>query len=163
MRDIDKQLIEEEFKRVDCDYAEELQLTYDFIVETFKHWQVKEYTDHFYDQDCPEWDCTQSSCEDCHKYDDYKGSKEQLSTNNWVDIWGEGIWGESQQSVDERVKQILISILDDEDINYRLWTFERDGYRFIYYYNRDRFSDNWFCFEKKHGNSTKLVKGDNNT
>lgn len=150
MRRLDKDLIEEEMKRVGCYYAEELELTNDYITELFKDWQVREYTDHFYDEDCPEINCFKDiNCTECGLFWNYKNSKEQLSHNNWVDIWGRGYWDEPQESVDNRVKILLMKIMDDPDLEYRLWTFDDEELRLIYYYNRDRFSDNWFVFEKR--------------
>lgn len=149
MRDLDKELLVAEICRVTHQEVFELELTYDYIIELFKDWQIKEYTDHFYDSDCPIYDCDKSDCEDCEEYEQYQSSREQLSFNNWVDIWGRDYWSESQQTVDNRVKALLIDMMEDEDLEYRLWTFDMDGYRYIYYYNRDRYSDNWFCFERR--------------
>ena len=131
MRDIDKELLVKEICRVTDEEAVELELSYDYIIDLFKHWHIKEYTDHFYD-------------------DDRYNRKEQLYHNNWIDVWGRGIWGESQERINQRVLSIFISILEeDNDKEYRLWTFDMNGYRYIYYYNRDRFSDNWFLFKHK--------------
>lgn len=149
MRDWEKELIVKEISRVSKQGATELELTYDYIVELFKHYDVEEFTDHFYDQDCPNYECDKECCEDCEIYNTYRGSKEQLSYNNWVDVWAPGIWGWSQETANILAREYLDDILDDEDIEYRLWTFDQDDKRWIYYYNRDRVSDNWFLFRRK--------------
>ena len=150
MNDLDKKLIELEMKRLDVKYAEELELTYDYIYWLFKEYWVEEYANLFYDSSPKECnDCTIDGCDGCEIWDKWHLSEKQLSFNNWVDVWGRGIWDESQQSVDNRVKQIFLNILDDEDLEYRLWIFERDGKKWIYYYDRDRFSDYWFIFRRK--------------
>lgn len=151
MRDLDKFLAIQEIGRITTDPVEELELTYDYICWLFDNYEVREYSNLFYDNDPPE-------CRDCHRVDwcekcdiekEWHNSEEQLSFNNWIDVWGEGIWGNSQQSVDNRVKWIFLDMLYEEDMEYRLWTFDRDNEKWVYYYNRDRFSDYWFIFRRK--------------
>ena len=149
MRELDKELLVAEICRVTHQEVFELELTYDYIIELFKHWQVQEYSDLFYDTECPYYNCDELSCDNCRVCEEYKGSRAQLSYNNWFDTWGRDTWGEPQQTIDNRVKDMLINILDDDDLEWRLWTFDMDDHRYIYYYNRDRFSDNWFLFERR--------------
>lgn len=127
LREMDYRLIESEMKRHNVEYIEELELTYDYILELFKHYDVSEYTNHFYDRmpdQCDE--CEEDSCDGCNVYKDYCGTEDQLSCESWVDVWGAGIWGESQQDVNNRVKAILLDILyNDDDKMDRLWIKKR--------------------------------------
>lgn len=149
LRDMDYRLIESEMKRHNVEYIEEMELTYNYIMELFKHYDVHEYTSHFYDgmpDQCDE--CEKDSCDSCNVYKDYCGTEDQLSRETWVDVWGAGIWGESQRSVNNRVKAILLDILyNDDDKMDRLWINKENNYVNLFYYNRDRHSDNWFVFK----------------
>lgn len=149
MRDLDIELIEREFKKRDIKYAIELTLTYDYICELFKDWHIVEYSDSFFDQDCPNHYCDRHTCEGCPEWEIYQGSWEQLSFNNWFDVYGRGYWGATQDQADHNAKERLMEIMEADDLEYRLWTFIRNDNLWIFYYNRDRFADNWFIFEPK--------------
>lgn len=150
MRDLDKELVVKEISKMTTQEVVELELTYDYIVELFKDYKVVEFADLFYDEDCPLHHCDKDmDCRECLIFQRYQGSKEQLSVNNWVDLWGVGYWGASQHTSDMAAKGRLEAIAEDDDLEYRLWTFDRGDERLIYYYNRDRFADNWFVFKRR--------------
>ena len=161
MRDLDKELIVKEISKMTSNEVVELELTYDYIVELFKQFRVIEFADVFYDEDCPLSSCDDDmDCRNCIIFKKYKGSREQLSYNNWVDLWGVGYWGASQHTADMAAKGRLECIMEEDDLEYRLWTYDQKNERLIYYYNRDRFADTWFVFRKREKNGT--TNGSNN-
>lgn len=166
LRDIDKELIEQESHRfdtktikrwlkplIDCDIVKSLE-------DLLKDYNLHEFTIHWYDSS-PKFDniscdlCEKDiSCSECKIWKEWNFSKEQLSFNNWIDVEGPGIWGMTQEECNNRAKEDLEKICEDEDFPIRTFYYQPSDkdYFHIFYYNRDReHCDYWFVFKKKAG------------
>ena len=84
-------------------------------------------------------------------YKEYKNSERRLTFNNWQDLFGEGIWGMSQERVDKLARDTFKSIqrfnVSKKD---RLYISYKDDEIRIYFYGRDFDElDYWFVFKKR--------------
>ena len=162
LTEMDKRLIAKEEKRFS--HIEKLVPLFDSsnpiksIEELFKNYNVQETTQHWYDSS-PRFDdiscdlCEDKKCNDCEAWEKWNGSEKQLSFNNWIDVYGPGIWDMSQEECDEQAKEILTKTLSKGENIERLFfvksTKESEYYN-IFYYNRDRkYFDWWFVFKRK--------------
>jgi len=124
------------------------------IGKVLRKYYAHEITERWYDSMAPECErCEDCQCEKCEVWERYRGSEEQLSYANWIDAWGAGIWGMTQQEVDDFAKELLTKhITKDKGHKERLFysTTSDPNQLIIFYYNRDRQgSDYWFIFQKK--------------
>jgi len=130
------------------------------IEELFENYHIQETTQHWYDSSPNECDtCNKhySKCNKCQLWKEWEGSEKQLSLNNWIDVYGPGIWGMSQEESDEQARDILNKAISKEENMERLFfcvpqIINKKEYFDIFYYNRDReHSDWWFVFRRAPG------------
>ena len=133
------------------------------IEDLFENYHIQETTEHWYDSspyECDNCEKHYLKCSECKIWEKWNGSEKQLSFNNWIDVYGPGIWGMSQEECDEQAKEILSNALTKEENLERLFFSEsnikkeKQVYHFydIFYYNRDRqYYDWWFVFRRKNG------------
>lgn len=150
LTDLDKELIEGEMRRFNMKYMEGLELTSDFIDRLFASYDLFEWTVCWYDSPPKECDnCSYDiSCLECEPLKKWSGSREQLSYNNWIDVYGPGYWGWNQSKSNLTAKEFFNTILESDTEN-KLWIGEKRGYLNIYFYDRPEFaSDQWFVFKR---------------
>lgn len=125
-----KDLIDEELTRINKDRVyTKLKPSNRFIDWLFRHYYTIEFYIHYYD----------------NAYDE-----ENLTFNNWVDPYGEGIWGMSQRKVDQISRDTLYEVRSkpvkkDE----RLYIAYEDDYIFIYWYGRDFMDEDYWWVMKR--------------
>jgi hypothetical protein len=123
------------------------KLTQRFIDWLFSKYSTHEFSEHFYDSepDVPEeWESVEDRWDNSEFLKVWeKLVKEyeprRITFNNWIDPFGDGIWGMDQGKVDEIARNALKEIMDmDVDLSERLYIgFGKDGYAFLYFYGRD--------------------------
>ena len=139
------------------------------IEDLFEQYEIQEITQHWYDSE-PKDETGYSICEkcevssnprcnkNCNIWNNWEKSEQQLSFNNWIDVYGPGIWDMTQEESDEQAKNILSNALTKGENLERLFFSEnntkkeKQTYHFydIFYYNRDRkYYDWWFVFRRK--------------
>lgn len=137
-KDIRDNYIQHEMES-DTDISE-FKLTKRFISWLFNHYYCWEYSVNFYDE-------IEASVYD---YDTmtYTGEirprtwDERICFNNWVDLFGEGIWGMNQRQVDQYAKQLMNDFRKAGHINdSRCWIgnlkWEELEFVHVYLYGRD--------------------------
>lgn len=160
LRDLDKKLIEKEKHRFDTKEfkrdlfpLESCPIAYEAL---FTKYDLHEFTEHWYDGDPPQCRlCNNYICEDCNARKQWMGSEEQLSFNNWIDVWGPGIWDMNQSECNRMVKDIFRNeIYKDTEMKDRLFWYQppTQEYFHMFYYNRDRKNkDYYFIFKMREG------------
>lgn len=123
------------------------------IEELFANYHIHETTQHWYDSDPNEChNCKRRECRNCTIWKKWEYSEKRLSFNNWIDVYGPGIWDMSQEESDKQAEGILTEAIKNINNAERLFfTQPKDdkNYFYIFYYNRDRkFCDWWFIFKK---------------
>ena len=80
---------------------------------------------------------------------DYESKR--IEFNNWIEVFGEGIWHMSQHRVDEAAKDTLTEIKKSgASLKDRLYYAKKDDQIRIYFYGRDfMYTDYWFIFIKR--------------
>ena len=75
----------------------------------------------------------------------------RIEFNNWIDVFGEGIWGMSQHKVDEAARDTFTEIKKSGvSLKDRLYFAEKDNMIVIYFYGRDfMYTDYWMIFMKR--------------
>ena len=130
-----------------------------YFEDLIKNYNIHEFTIHWYDGSSPKcYECLNHGehfeyCKNCEIKKNWIGSFEQLTYNNWIDVYGPGIWGASLEESNEQVKNIFNEeiLLDDEFEKRIFWCYQKK-YFDIYYLNRDRKSyDYWFMFTRAPG------------
>lgn len=162
MRTIRNDLIEKELLEISAEDVvfRNFILTKRFIAWFFTRYQVAGYSIHYYDSepDVPaEWD------RDGEEWNDpafkmvwqelvQAHEPKRLVFCNWIDPFGPGTWGWTQEKTDTSAAELLHELLDAvHDPEGRFYVgFGRDGKAFLYFYGRDTMEyDLWFCFQSK--------------
>lgn len=140
-----------------------IKLSKRFVRWLFNHYYCDEMLECFYDSEphindevfkmyidytCPDPDHTYSRFEHTedelrdafveaeHAYREYE--PQRLSFNNWVEVYGDGIWYMSQKTVDSCAREFLLSTKKCEaSYHGRLFMAEHDGMISLYYFGRD--------------------------
>lgn len=112
---------------------------------------TKEYIKEKYNIDYTIEEAKRCAIEYNRIYKEYNNSERRLTSNNWQDPYGEGIWGMSQKRVDQLVYDTFKSIqkfnISKKD---RLYISYKNGEIRIYFYGRDfNKLDHWFIFKKR--------------
>lgn len=124
--------------------------------ELIKKYDIFEFTEHWYDgppREC--YECNHNKdCDKCVYIKEWEGSYEQLTSNNWIDVYGPGMWGSTQDDANRMVKEIFeTEILKDKEFEKRLFWYQPPADRsifYLFYLNRDRKqSDYWFVFKRR--------------
>lgn len=140
MIDIRQNLIEEELNRGFREpfNFKQLNPTSRFISWLFNHYYTQEFTEHFYDYEGYMRECVGES------YD-------RLTINNWIEVYGNGIWEQSQKDTD-RISRERLKSTKRISISYKgrlFWAKEEDCI-YIYYYGRDyAYKDYWWIMKRK--------------
>lgn len=148
---IRKDLIEKELNRGNTQASDfnQLKLTKKFIGWLFRHYTVYEFTAHFYDEG-PEYE--ERYYTPMEEYYLWKENENHRMTfNNWVDVFGPGIWYLSDKENEDIAKDRLKSVRDwpVKKKNRIYWAKNEDSI-WIYYYGRDFLGkDYWFIMKRK--------------
>lgn len=162
LTELDLKLIEKEKHRFDNKFIkrdlfpiETCPMTYQDVLQKY---DLYEHTEHWYDSGVDryeEGECKncENDCQKCKKYQTWDKSEAQLSFNNWIDVWGPGIWGMTQRECNNMVRELFENtILKDPECNERLFWYQplEKEYFHIFYYNRDKkYKDWWFVFKMR--------------
>lgn len=75
----------------------------------------------------------------------------RIEFNNWIEVFGEGIWHMSQHRVDEAARYILEEIKKSNvSLKDRLYFSKKDNMIVMYFYGRDfMYTDYWIVFMKR--------------
>ena len=149
LTEMDKKLIAKEEKRFD--HIEKLVPLLDSsnpiksIEDLFEQYEIQETTQHWYDSE-PKDETGHSICEkcemssnpkcykDCNTWNKWEKSEQQLSFNNWIDVWGLGMWDATQDNANQMVKEIFeTEILKDKEFEKRLFWYQPPADRNIFY------------------------------
>ena len=168
-------------KDVNDDFTyKRLKLSNKFIDKLFNHYYCHEMCEFFYDYE-PDYDELEfdkymtycsilegeyiNYCEDEKEYPteelrqayinilqqrrDYESKR--IEFNNWIEVFGKGIWGMSQYRVDEAARDTLKEIKKSRvSLKDRIYYAEKDEQIRIYFYGRDfMWADYWFIFMKR--------------
>lgn len=154
-------LLKKEKEEKNINNLKQIILSQHDINEIFKNYNCIKYYEDFYDSDPPECDTCNKyiNCGNCDIYKEWKyGSKleERLSYNNWVDIFGPGLWDETQKSINEYVKNIFEkNFIDNNDnCDRQFYYIDEENHLCFIWFRRDipTCSDEyWFIFERKAG------------
>ena len=162
MRNIRMDLIEKEFQHPSTKEVsfKNFMLTARFIVWLFQKYHVAGYSIHYYDSEPEvpaEWD------RDGDEWDDptfkpiwsalvQAHEPKRLLFCNWIDPFGPGIWGWTQERTNASAAALLHELLDmvyDPEDRFYVG-FGQAGKAFLYFYGRDTLEyDLWFCFQPK--------------
>jgi len=152
LSDFNLQMVKEVEKQFNLSFKS-FNLNKNIIKNLFKNYQSKEITIDFYDSSPPQCkECEQLNCENCELYEAWFKSEERLKFNNWVDIFGPGIWDYDQEDSNKFAKNLLLEILkEDKEKDDRLFIAYKNNSLILYYYNRDRKEccDYGFVFKKR--------------
>lgn len=119
-RCIRKDLIEKELTGGrNCEVSfKEQKLSNRFVDWLFRHYKTHEFTIHFYDDepslrgdleyDDPWWETSEGIAYAWQKF--RENEERRMTFNNWIDVYGEGIWGLSQRQVDKYAKGVMKSV-----------------------------------------------------
>lgn len=154
---IRKDLIEKELNRgvFQSSDFKQLKLTKKFINWLFRHYTLHEFTIHFYDDE-PEYEYDEENDTipyfpmDWYKlWRDYENRR--MTFNNWIDVFGPGIWDFTDKENEDIVRDCLISVrnwpVKKKDRVY--WAKNEDSI-WIYCYSRDFLGeDYWFIMTRK--------------
>lgn len=115
-----KDLIEKELTGGrNCEVSfKEQKLSNRFVDWLFRHYKTHEFTIHFYDDepslrgdleyDDPWWETSEGIAYAWQKF--RENEERRMTFNNWIDVYGEGIWGWSQTQVDKYTKGVMKSV-----------------------------------------------------
>ena len=121
-----------------------------------KDYDVYEFTEHWYDgppREC--YECNHNEdCDKCIHMKEWEDSYEQLTFNNWIDVWGPNTWGATQEDANRMVKEIFEKvILKDKEFKERLFWYQppaNRSYFYLFYLDRDRTKEDfWFVFKRR--------------
>lgn len=156
-RCVRKDLIEKELDIPGVQFRQQ-KLSNRFLDWLFRHYKTHEFTVHFYDDepelrndiryDDPWWDTSEGIEYVRSKF--RENEDRRMTFNNWIDPFGEGIWGWSQKQVDKFAKEHLKSVRDwPVSKKDRVYYGFKDDYIYIYCYGRDFLgNDLWFILHK---------------
>ena len=145
-----KDLIEKELSRTPELNLKQLKLTKKFISWLFRHYSVHEFTIHFYDDE-PEYGYDEEN-NPMERYKIWRDHEERRMTfNNWIDVFGPGIWDCTDKENEEIARNALVSVrnwpVKKKD---RIYWAKNDDYIRIYCYGRDFCgADYWFIMKRK--------------
>lgn len=151
LSDFNLQMVKEVEKQFNLSFKS-FNLNKNIIKNLFKNYQSEEITIDFYDSSSPQCEeCEELNCENCEIYEVWFKSEERLKFNNWIDVFGPGIWDYNQEDSDKFARNLLLEVLKDKEKNDRLFIAYKDNSLILYYYNRDRKEccDYGFVFEKR--------------
>lgn len=106
-----------------------IKLTNAFISWLFHHYQVLEFTIHYYDAD-PDYEFAKDLTTE-------EFEEKRLTYNTWVDVFGPGIWDMSQKQVDGYAKWNLDWFRRSGHLAGRCWLGYNDKMLHLYCYGRD--------------------------
>jgi len=157
LTELDYKLIKKEEKRVKTKLIPISKCSINGMDDLFFKYKLLEFTIHFYDsspRDKKCDTCKDGFCDKCSIWTKYYNSEEQLSFNNWIDVFGPGIWGMNQKQSNEMAKEYFKEITSDNEFLTRtFYYYPKENELHIFYYNRDRGSigkcDYWFVFKRK--------------
>lgn len=153
MINVRKDLIAEELKNNHGFQFSYQKLSNRFLDWLFNHYNVGEYTIHFYDSEPePPEDYDFNDAEFDKKWkqmvQDYE--PERMIKCNWIDVFGPGIWHMTQRETNKLSKEVLKEIRGRISIKDRLYYANTGDDALIYFYGRDMFRhDLWFVFRRK--------------
>lgn len=81
-------------------------------------------------------------------YEEYIHSERRLTFNNWIEVYGKGVWDMSQHRVDEVAREKL-QMLYEWSHKDRFWIARDKNYIMVYAYGRDTGCDYWFIMKKR--------------
>ena len=145
-----KDLIKKELSRTPELNFKQLKLTKKFISWLFRHYSVHEFTIHFYDDE-PEYGYDEEN-NPMERYKIWRDHEERRMTfNNWIDVFGPGIWDCTDKENEEIARNALVSVrnwpVKKKD---RIYWAKNDDYIRIYCYGRDFCgADYWFIMKRK--------------
>lgn len=129
-----------------------------FLNWLFRHYKTHEFTIHFYDSepklrddikfDDPWWESSEGIE---YEYSQFRNHEEhRMVFNNWIDVFGEGIWGWTQKEVDRFARENLNAVRDwPVKKKGRIYCGIKDDFIFIYCYGRDFLGEDlWFIMHK---------------
>lgn len=141
-------------KRLGCKFGEQ-KLTNRFLNWLFRHYNVAEYEIHYYDSEPDKIDALipSDTQQNVYAYRLWREHEERrMNFNNWVDVYGEGIWGYTRKEAERGAVDLLRYA--------RSWPVQKKGRVFaaasdselcLYCYGRDFLGeDYWFFLERKH-------------
>ena len=149
---IRKDLIEKELSHNSEFNFKQLKPTKKFISWLFRHYTVHEFTIHFYDDE-PEYTedeyCGMAPMEWFKLWRDHE--ERRMTFNNWIDVFGPGIWDFTDKENEDIVRDYLISVrnwpMKKKDRVY--WAKNEDSI-WIYCYGRDFLGeDYWFIMKRR--------------
>ena len=83
----------------------------------FAKYDVSELTEHYYDRPCPACeDCDPNAekeleeCVKCKEFRKWEFSHEQLTFNNWIDVYGPGFWDMNQYDANKMAEDLIEEI-----------------------------------------------------
>ena len=120
------------------------------LKQLFTNYNAYEISQHWYDEDPPECHkCTDKECTFCTVYKSYYAAGKNKTYNNWIDVWGPGIWDYTQKEANRFARKQIQELQQEEDIMERIFFFWEKNDFCIYYYGRDKhpYCD-WFFIMK---------------
>lgn len=141
-----------------CKFHEQ-KITKRFLDKLFNQYFVQEYTIHFYDSepeypknhpyDDPWLKTSEGRVFDRKLWRDYE--ERRMTFNNWIDVFGNGIWGLAQKETDKIAKDSLKDIRKwPISKKGRFFLAEKGDFLYLYCYGRDfKGEDYWFVLQKR--------------
>lgn len=156
-RCIRKDLIEKELNIPGVQFHQQ-KLSNRFLDWLFRHYKTHEFTIHFYDDepklrddidyDDPWWETSEGIEYVRSKFREHE--ERRMTFNNWIDVFGEGIWSWTQKQVDQFAREHL-EVVKDWPVKKkdRVYCGFKEDYIYIYCYGRDFLGDDlWFIMHK---------------
>lgn len=156
-RCVRKDLIAKELSRIDGIEFRKEKLSNSFVDWLFHRYKTHEFTVHYYDEDLelmneigdedenPWWKTSEG--QKCIQ----ENEERRITFNNWIDPYGEGIWGMSQEKVDKYARSVMEGVKNwPVKKTDRVYFGVKGMYAFVYCYGRDFLGeDYWWIMESK--------------
>ena len=130
-----KQKIIPELIKEECQVLKnysEIKLTSKFISWLFNQYEVFQYTVNFYDAEPSEEEKQQPDFD----WEQFENTK-RMVFNNWVDIFGSGIWDMTQKEVDQSARSVLKEFRKSGHLKGRCWMAKSNKMLHLFCYGRD--------------------------
>ena len=110
-----------------------LKLKSNFIDWLFRHYYTHEFAIHYFDADQkPVFDADGR----LETYTDTTWD-ERIASNNWIDVFGAGMWDMNRSQVDKLAKMYMDDFRKYGHLKGRCWIGNRNDFLHIYLYGRD--------------------------
>lgn len=142
------------------DYISDVSFMYNYCSEkelNSEECYSKKYILEKYGKEYNEEEARLASLERERIYKEYNNSERKITFNNWIEVYGDGIWGMSQDKVNDVIMKNIKEFKSKykEELKDRVYYSQKDDIIRVYLYGRDCSVDWWIIYKKKHRSNYK--------